>query len=56
MAAWDHFLLVWASLFFVPIIFLFADWFYRQYVSKAIELNNVATERVSVQVAEAISK
>lgn len=37
-AAWDHFLLVWNALFFVPMGLLLADLFYRQVVQKRVEM------------------
>ncbi|MFN8444348.1 MAG: hypothetical protein U0175_26430 [Caldilineaceae bacterium] len=52
MAAWDRFLLIWAGLFFVPMILLFADLFYREVVRKAIPANKVTMESSALRMAE----
>lgn len=52
MAALDRFLFILGAMFFVPMILLFADLFYREYAHKLVAWRRVGGNTTTLQVAE----
>ena len=52
MAALDRFLFILGAMFFVPMLLLFADLFYREYAHKLLEWRKVGRDTTLLQVPE----